>query len=269
LIIVIRLLFFQTYDSSRPVEKPYEDLDAFNIDLEHTDDEVDDTGVISNRSNVRSLPARMMTSYRDLTDDLSSSPVSSPPSNMTASDSIVLTNLDSPSLVLPTNPDEQREDKQTVIGDMFSHANIPYPIVNDKRDLDVINRQLKNQLRQFEASRNNPMYDQQANLIIYERLKKQNDYINARMRIERLKQVKAKTQRERESNKKQYHYLLQVIDCCSRKSHRSLLTSIFEFVGISETSTIYAFSESVKFRTSIDRRRASACFIVDTDAIVA
>ncbi|CAF4891160.1 unnamed protein product, partial [Rotaria socialis] len=72
------------------------------------------------------------------------------------------------------------------------------PVINDKRDLELINRQLKNQLRELEASKNNPLYDPQSNLMNYERLKKQNEYINLRIRIEKLKRTKAKTQREKE-----------------------------------------------------------------------
>jgi hypothetical protein len=48
----------------------------------------------------------------------------------------------------------------------------------------------------------------------YERLKKQNEYINLRIRIEKLKRTKTKTQREKEQSKKQFHILLQV---CSMK----------------------------------------------------
>ena len=102
-------------------------------------------------------------------------------------------------------PEEVFNPKET-----FYNQKIPYPVVNDKRDLDVINRQLKNQLRQLEASRNNPLYDEQSNQMNHERLKKQNEYINLRLRIEKLKRSRAKTQREKEQNKTQFHLLLQV-----------------------------------------------------------
>jgi hypothetical protein len=92
----------------------------------------------------------------------------------------------------------------------FFNQNIPYPVINDKRDLEVVNRQLKNQLRGLEASKNNPLYDQQSNLINYERLKKQNEFINLRIRIEKFKRIKAKTQKEKEQNRKQFHIMLQV-----------------------------------------------------------
>ena len=65
-------------------------------------------------------------------------------------------------------------------------------------------------MRQLEASRSNPVYDQKSSLIQYEHLKKQNEFINLRIRIEKLKKHKGKTQKEKEQNKKQFHLLLQV-----------------------------------------------------------
>jgi len=177
-------------DSTQSTEKPYQDLDALD---DYTNSKTRDV-----------LSSRPTTSYRDLTDDrsLSSSP---PPS----SNQIPFADLS------PTEPkitDENIEEQEENLDpkESFFNQNIPYPVINDKRDLELINRQLKNQLRQLEASKNNPLYDQQSNIINYERLKKQNEFINLRIRIEKLKRFKAKTQREREQNKKQFHILLQV-----------------------------------------------------------
>lgn len=119
-------------------------------------------------------------------------------------------------------PEEILNSRET-----FFNQNIPYPVINDKRDLEVVNRQLKNQLRHMEASKMNPAYDQQSNLMNYERLKKQNEYINLRIRIEKLKRYKAKTQREREQNKKQFHLLLQV--CYHKDIWRKKLEILFLF----------------------------------------
>jgi hypothetical protein len=178
----------------RSNEKPYHDLDAFDYNEAPKPREV--------------LSSRPTTSYRDLTDDLSLSP--SPSSSpLPSSNQIPLSDLSlHESKISDENFDEQEQNptpKET-----FFNQNIPYPVVNDKRDLDVINRQLKNQLRELEASKNNPLYDQQSNLINYERLKKQNEFINLRIRIEKLKRNKTKTQKEKEQNKKQFHLLLQV-----------------------------------------------------------
>ncbi|CAF0882844.1 unnamed protein product [Rotaria sordida] len=180
-------------ESIRSTEKPYQDLDA-----------LDD---IDNSKTRDLLSSRPTTSYRDLTDDrsLSSSSSSSPPPS---SNQIPLSNL---SLNEPKIFDENIEEQEdnTSSKETFYNQIIPYPIVNDKRDLEIINRQLKNQLRELEASKNNPLYDPQSNLINYERLKKQNEYINLRIKIEKLKRTKTKTQREKEQNKKQFHMLLQ------------------------------------------------------------
>ncbi len=125
------------------------------------------------------------------------------------------------SIVEPKPSDENLEEQEEISNskETFYNQNIPYPVINDKRDLEVINRQLKNQLRQLEASKNNPLFGQQSNLMHYERLKKQNEYINLRIRIEKLKRSKAKTQREKEQNKKQFHLLVQV---CLIKRKKSL-----------------------------------------------
>ncbi|CAF2359544.1 unnamed protein product [Rotaria sp. Silwood2] len=180
-------------ESIRSNEKPYHDLDA-----------LDD---IDNAKTHDILSSRPTTSYRDLIDDrsLSSSP---PPS----SNQIPLSNLSiNEPKVFDENiqAQEEVEEENTSPKETFYNQIIPYPIVNDKRDLEVINRQLKNQLRQLEASKNNPLYDPQSNLMNYERLKKQNEYINLRIRIEKLKRTKTKTQREKEQTKKQFHMLLQ------------------------------------------------------------
>ncbi|CAF0797999.1 unnamed protein product [Rotaria sp. Silwood1] len=180
-------------ESIRSNEKPYHDLDA-----------LDD---IDNSKTRDILSSRQTTSYRDLIDDRSLS-LSPPPS----SNQIPLSNLslNESKIFDDENIQEQeQEEENTNPKETFYNQIIPYPIVNDKRDLEVINRQLKNQLRELEASKNNPLYDSQSNLINYERLKKQNEYINLRIRIEKLKRTKTKTQREKEQNKKQFHMLLQ------------------------------------------------------------
>ncbi|CAF1393777.1 unnamed protein product [Adineta steineri] len=191
-------------DSLQSNEKAYHDLDA-----------LDDNNDTKTRDLLSSRPT---TSYRDLTEDLSfsSSPSPSPPpssslllSSSSFSNQIPLSNLSlDESKILDENLEEQENNiinpKET-----FYNQHIPYPVINDKRELEVVNRQLKNQLRQLEASKSNPLYDQQANLMNYERLKKQNEYINLRIRIEKLKRMKTKTQREKEQNKKQFHILLQ------------------------------------------------------------
>jgi hypothetical protein len=130
------------------------------------------------------------------------------------------------SIVEPKLSDENLEEQEEISNskETFYNQNIPYPVINDKRDLEVINRQLKNQLRQLEASKNNPLFGQQSNLMHYERLKKQNEYINLRIRIEKLKRSKAKTQREKEQNKKQFHLLVQV---CLIKRKKILFFYIF------------------------------------------
>jgi hypothetical protein len=179
----------------RSTEKPYQDLDAL------------DDYINSKTRDV--LSSRPTTSYRDLTDDRSLSPSPPPTSNQ----------IPFSDFILPERKisDENLEEEEEEEGEENSHSketffnqNIPYPVINDKRDLEIINRQLKNQLRALEASKNNPLFDQQSNLINYERLKKQNEYINLRIRIEKLKRFKTKTQREKEQNKKQFHILLQV-----------------------------------------------------------
>ena len=151
------------------------------------------------------LSSRPTTSYRDLLEDHS---LSSSPSPLSGDQPPVDDLSFEDFKQLDENLDEQEETP--TLKETFYNQNIPYPIINDKRDLEVVNRQLKNQLRVMEASRNNPLYDQQSNVVHYERLKKQNEYINLRIRIEKLKRSKTKTQREREQNKKQFHALLQV-----------------------------------------------------------
>lgn len=187
------------------------------------------------------LSSRPTTSYRDLMDDRSLSP--SPPP--TSPDQLPLDDL---VLGEPKLLDEHLEEPEEITDskETFYNQNIPYPVINDKRDLDVINRQLKNQLRELEASRNNPQYDEQSNMLRYERLKKQNEYINLRIRIEKLKRFRAKTQREKEQNKKQFHLLLQV---CSvvRKIDLSHLSR----TGFSQTTTLDANSQSRSFQYSI------------------
>ena len=159
-----------------------------------------------------SVPTRATTSYRDLTEDFSMSPTPSPQSQSMDDNPNTLSNLDQMSLTEPKIDGADEDDIQPMTSkETYYNQKIPYPIVNDKRDLELINRQIKNQLRQFEASRNNPLYDEQANQLMYERLKKQNEFINIRMRIERLKKIKAKTQRDREQNKKLFHALVQVV----------------------------------------------------------
>lgn len=195
----------------RPGEKPYHDLDAL--------DEIDS----SKTRDV--LSSRQATSYRDLIDDYSLSP-SPPPSSPANQIQIKSLSLDEPK---PFDENSDDQEEKTTSKETFYNQSIPYPVVNDKRDLDVISRQMKNQLRQLEASKNNPLYDSQANLMNYERLKKQNEYINLRIRIEKLKRTKAKTQREREQNKKQFHLHLHV--CLKEKFQIDLL--IFLFKGIS------------------------------------
>ncbi|CAF0768672.1 unnamed protein product [Adineta ricciae] len=200
-------------DSTQSNEKPYHDLDA-----------LDETGDSKARDL---LLSRQTTSYRDLTEDLSFSPSPSPspsssppPSSILASTSnqIGLSNL---SLHEPkTFEDKFDEEVEDVINPKISfyNENIPYPVIKDKRDVEIINRELKNQLRQLEASKNNPLYDQQTGPVKYERLKKQIEYINLRIRIEKLKRMKTKTQREKEQNKKQFHVLVQEF----RKLQRSM-----------------------------------------------
>ncbi|CAM4745019.1 unnamed protein product [Rotaria magnacalcarata] len=187
-------------DSTRSNKKPYHDLDAL--------DEIGD-------SKTRDiLSSRTTTSYRDLIDEYSASP--SPPASP---DRIPLVSLyPSQSKVFNENIQEQQEEPIVDSKEKFYNQAIPYPVINDKRDLELINRQLKNQLRELEASKNNPLYDPQSNLMHYERLKKQNEYINLRIRIEKLKRTKAKTQREKEQSKKQFHTLLQDF----RKLQRSM-----------------------------------------------
>ena len=183
-----------------------------------------------------------------------------------------LSNLDPLSLIesrisAAERPDEL-EDNLAVPDELFTNADIPYPIVNDKRDLEVVNRQVKNQLRQFEASRNNPSYDQQADSGVLERLKKQNEYINVRMRIERLKRMKTKTQREKEQNKKQFHHLLQVRSSalrCRRTRHRR--SHLFE--GVPQAATIHAFGQSRLGQQSIVYPRARDAALIDTTTTVA
>ena len=179
--------------------KPYHDLDA-----------LDDT---HNLKAGDVLSSRPTTSYRDLTDDRSLSPSPPPSPNQISSPSF----LHTPAKIPTENRENEEggEEQDEEVEDIkptetFYNQTIPYPVVNDKRDLEIVNRQLKNQLRQFEASKSNPLFDQQSNLTQYERLKKQNEYINIRMRIEKLKKFKGKTQREKEQNKKQFHALLQV-----------------------------------------------------------
>lgn len=171
------------------------------------------------------MSSRPTTSYRDLIDEesLSSSPPESP-------SQIPLTSLSpSESKILDTNNQEkQQPEEQEPISDTkdkFYNQAIPYPVVNDKRDLDLINRQLKNQLRELEAGKNNPLYNQ-SNVVYYERLKKQNEYINLRLRIEKLKRTRTKTQREKEQNKKQFHTLLQV---CFLFKDKTNFKNIFSF----------------------------------------
>ncbi|UJR26020.1 hypothetical protein I4U23_007366 [Adineta vaga] len=191
-------------DSLRSNEKPYHDLDA-----------LDETSHSKTRDV---LSSRQTTSYRDLTEDFSLSPLPSPspspsssplPSSISASNQIPLSNLTlHESKISDEKVDDEEEDNITT-NDSFYNQNIPYPVIKDKREVEVINRQLKNQLRQSEAGRNNSIYDEQASVIKNERLKKQIEYINLRIRIEKLKRMKTKTQREKEQNKKQFHLLVQ------------------------------------------------------------
>jgi len=207
-------LFFLFRQSN---EKPYQDLDA-----------LDDYGNSKARNVLSSRPT---TSYRDLTDDrsLSSSPPASPSSNQLPLSDLTLTEPK----ISDENLEEQEEEEEenSHPKETFFNQNIPYPVINDKRDLEIINRQLKNQLRQLEASKNNPMYDQESNLINYERLKKQNEYINLRIRIEKLKRFKGKTQREKEQNKKQFHLLLQVCLINKKKKNYFLFLLKRNFVN--------------------------------------
>lgn len=191
---------------------------------------MDDYGDSKERDTLSSRPT---TSYRDLIEERSLSLSPSPSSN----DNIPLDDIFSEDpKQLDENPDDAEEENSTS-KETFYNQNIPYPVVNDKRELDVINRQLKNQLRELEASRNNPLFGQQSTGMPYERLKKQNEYINLRIRMEKLKRVQAKTQREREQNKKQFHLLLQV----SSSSHSiRCLSSVYFFEGISQSTTFYA-----------------------------
>ena len=175
------------------------------------------------------VSSRQTTSYRDLTDDRSLSPprslTATPTSTPvpTLSSQIPLSNLSlTETKIFDKNNEDKEEEEEEEEGEddanstgAFYNQNIPYPVVNDKRDLGVINRQLKNQLRKLEASKNNPLYDSQSNLINYERLKKQIEFINKRIEIEKLKRNKAKTQREKEQNRKRFHLLLQV--CLTQK----------------------------------------------------
>ena len=183
----MRFSFFR-----RSTDKPYHDWDA-----------LDDYGDSKARDTLSSRPT---TSYRDLIEERSFS--SSPPP--TSIDQIPLDDFLSED---PKQLDEIADEfeENPTPKETFYNQKIPYPIINDKRDLDVINRQLKNQLRELEASRNNPLFGQPAsNGMPYERLKKQNEYINLRIRMEKLKRSRSKTQREKEQNKKQFHSLLQV-----------------------------------------------------------
>ena len=167
------------------------------------------------------LSSRPTTSYRDLTDDrsYSSSPIPSPSDQPAIPDLLLDEPKDS------TEDLEEREEEEIFNSkETFYNQTIPYPVINDKRDLELINRQLKNQLRQLEASKNNPAFDQQANLMQYERLKKQNEYINLRIRMERSKRHRGKTQREREQSKKQFPILLQV---CFLKSSTCFLIDFY------------------------------------------
>jgi len=173
--------------SRRSSVRSYRDLDA-----------LDDYGSPKTRNILSSRPT---TSYRDLTEDHSVSRSPSP----SAIDE--LPSSERMKTIADENLDEFEDLSST---ETFYNQTIPYPVVNDKRDLEIINRQLKNQLRQLEASRSNPVYDQKSSLIQYEHLKKQNEFINLRIRIEKLKKHKGKTQKEKEQNKKQFHLLLQV-----------------------------------------------------------
>lgn len=141
-------------------------------------------------------------------------------------------------------------ETDAIAKETFYNQIIPYPIVNDKQDSEILSRQIKNQLRMLEANRNSASFSQSSNLLNYERLKKQNDFINLRMRIERLKKAKAKTQREREQNKKQFLHLVQVSHPKKNETHflltihRIMSPFFFHRKGISKTSTVHAISKS-------------------------
>ena len=57
--------------------------------------------------------------------------------------------LSDPTFTEPKLSDENLEEQEENLHskETFYNQNIPYPVINDKRDLEVINRQLKNQLR--------------------------------------------------------------------------------------------------------------------------
>ncbi len=196
---------------SRSTEKPYRDLDALD---DYPDSKTRDILSARPTTSYRDLTedrpsaSRPTTSYRDLPDDRSISSPSSlyqlPPEDFATIERKLSEEI------LEEEEEDDDDDETSNPKETFYNQNIPYPVVNDKRDLEVINRQLKNQLRGLEASKNNPLYDQKSNQVHHERLKKQNEYINLKLRIEKVKRSKAKTQREKEENKKHFHLLLQV-----------------------------------------------------------
>ncbi|CAF0790940.1 unnamed protein product [Didymodactylos carnosus] len=241
--------------------KPYRDLDEPGDDINFDDfDQFGVGGIQTSALRSRGLKAaakpsqqRSTTSYLDLTDN-SPSNIRSPThssSNLSRLslrdraiiDSSVPHERDPTTLIKQTaSTNHESFNEQRTSTNSFANIKFPYPVINDNRDLDRINRILKDRLRQLEQKCNHLLFEQtnSANSNEQEniqqqikRLQKQIEYVNGRIKIEKLKRTKCKTQREKEQAKKKMQFLIKDV----HKLHSFMKTENRNFLKENSTTS--------------------------------
>ncbi|CAF0930156.1 unnamed protein product [Didymodactylos carnosus] len=217
-------------------QKLYRDLDEPSDSIKLNDfDQFGTGGIPTSALTSRGLKAALKssqqrsTSYLDLTDNstLNNRSPTRSPSNLNRLslkdrdiiDSSMPYERDPSTLIKQTSfATQEALNEHTTPSTPFANIKFPYPVINDNRDLDTINRILKDKLRQSEQKCNHLLFEQTnaTNNNDYDnmqqqikRLHKQIEYINGRIKIEKLKRTKCKTQREKEQAKKKMQSLIK------------------------------------------------------------
>ncbi|CAF1454946.1 unnamed protein product, partial [Didymodactylos carnosus] len=212
--------------------KPYRDLDEPGDDINFDNfDQFGVSGIQTFALRSRGLKAvskpsqqRSTTSYLDLTDNLSSnirSPThsSSSLSHLSLKDRAIIDSSipherDPTTLIKQTaSTNHESFNEQRTFANSFANIKFPYPVINDNRDLDTINRILKCRTKI--------------------RLQKQIEYVNGRIKIEKLKRTKCKTQREKEQAKKKMQFLIKDV----QKLHSFMKTENRNFLKENATTS--------------------------------